>query len=190
MRIRFLAVAVAAASVAVAATLAGAAPRSPKRHAEIDHESEREHEREEGRDRGSGHGLPGRFGPGVEILPAYAKECGSCHVAYPAHLLPAASWRAVLSGLDRHFGQNAELEPEVRAEIEGWLVDRAAPPRRSEGEAPLRITRLRWFLDEHDEVPAAVVARRSVGSMANCAACHPGASGWDFDGDRAKIPSR
>ena len=54
--------------------------------------------------------------------PIYLKECGACHVAYPPHLLPAASWRALMAGLDRHFGQNAELEPEVRAAVERWLV--------------------------------------------------------------------
>ena len=32
---------------------------------------------------------------------AWKSECGSCHVAYPPGLLPAASWRAIMAGLDR-----------------------------------------------------------------------------------------
>ena len=32
--------------------------------------------------------------------PVWKAECGSCHIAYPPALLPAASWRAVMSGLD------------------------------------------------------------------------------------------
>jgi mono/diheme cytochrome c family protein len=56
----------------------------------------------------------------------YRKECGACHVAYPPGLLPAASWRRTLAGLDRHFGQSAELDAAEAAALERWLVARAA----------------------------------------------------------------
>jgi hypothetical protein len=96
-----------------------------------------------------------------------------------------------MTGLDRHFGQNAELEPEVRATVERWLVASAGADAGGAGTSPpLRITTLPWFRHEHDEVPARAVARPSIRSMANCAACHPGAESWDFDEDRAKIPAR
>ena len=36
--------------------------------------------------------------------PKWKSECASCHVAYPARLLPAESWRALMGGLDKHFG--------------------------------------------------------------------------------------
>ena len=42
--------------------------------------------------------------------PVYKEECGSCHMAYPPGLLPARSWTKVMSGLDNHFGDNAELD--------------------------------------------------------------------------------
>ncbi len=117
--------------------------------------------------------------------PAYAKECGACHLAYPPDLLPAASWTALLGSLDRHFGQDATLDPAVRGELERWLVARAAP---GDGEAPLRVTERAWFRREHRRVPAAVVRRPAIGSFANCAACHTTAEAWDFDEDGVKIP--
>src|SRR5512146_2667484 len=48
-------------------------------------------------------------------------ECGSCHVAYPPRLLPAESWRAVMSGLDKHFGSDASLDPAAVREIGAFL---------------------------------------------------------------------
>jgi hypothetical protein len=78
----------------------------------------------------------------------------------------------------------------VREALERWLVANAGRERRGQGEPPLRITELPWFVDEHEEVPQGAVARPSIRTMANCAACHPGAGSWDFDEDRAKIPAR
>lgn len=126
---------------------------------------------------------------GAAIDAVYAKECGACHVAFPPRLLPAASWRKIVAGLDRHFGQDAALEPEVRARVEGWLVENAGRPLR-DGAAPQRITELGWFRHEHRELPRGAIARPSVRSMANCAACHSGAERWDFDEDRVMIPRR
>jgi len=97
--------------------------------------------------------------------PVYAGECGSCHVAYPPQLLPAASWRQLMAGLDKHFGSDASLDPALRAEIERFLSDNAG--RR--GGTGLRITETRWFLKEHrNEIPAGK-------NPADCAACHAGA---------------
>ena len=40
-------------------------------------------------------------------------ECGSCHVAYPAQLLPATSWQRLMKGLDKHFGTDASVDAGV-----------------------------------------------------------------------------
>jgi hypothetical protein len=104
---------------------------------------------------------------GVRVPPnaAYGTECGSCHVAYPPQLLPAQSWRQVMSGLDRHFGSDASLDPALSKEIEQFLVGHAG--RR--GATGLRITETRWFLKEHrNEIPPGK-------NPADCAACHAGA---------------
>ena len=97
-------------------------------------------------------------------------------------------------GLDDH--DDGGLPPHVQEEvreasveaIEAWLVREAGQDRAGGAEPPLRITTLPWFVHEHDEVPRGAAARPSIRSMANCAACHPGAESWDFDEDRAKIP--
>ncbi len=39
------------------------------------------------------------------------QESPACHTAYPPGLLPAASWRRIMGGLDRHYGSDASLEP-------------------------------------------------------------------------------
>jgi mono/diheme cytochrome c family protein len=161
------------------------------------------HERGEGehrRERGQGRpGTPASTAasPGLAL---YRKECGACHLAYPPGLLPAESWRRTLGGLERHFGQNAELDQGTLAALDRWLAGQAAeagPSKRSRhaaaapgGEPPLRISETSWFRREHRGVDGRVLSRPSVRSFANCAACHPGASEWDFDEDRVIIPSR
>jgi hypothetical protein len=135
----------------------------------------------------------------AEARALYRKECGACHLDFPPGLLGAASHRRILAGLDRHFGQDAELDPAVRSRLEGWLIANAAESgsdRRSRkvlastspADAPLRLTEGAWFQRKHRKVGAGVLARPSIRTFANCGACHSGASDWDFDDDRVKIP--
>ena len=136
---------------------------------------------------------------GENMLPrlsnkAWQQECASCHVAYPPSLLPKASWRRMMSGLDKHFGENASLDPATQADILKFLEANAANSgskvlrRMAANEAPLRITETRWFKHEHDEVPRATWARKSVGSAANCAACHRQAEQGNYNEDAIRIP--
>ena len=69
------------------------------------------------------HALTGHAGEHAYRVdhPAYRQECGSCHVPYPPALLDAASWRALMGGLDKHFGSDAGVEPAVRADILGRM---------------------------------------------------------------------
>ena len=60
--------------------------------------------------------------------------------------------------------------------------------RMDTNEAPLRITETRWFVRKHDEVPRATWSRKSVGSAANCAACHRQAEQGIFNEDAIRIP--
>lgn len=118
-------------------------------------------------------------------------ECGACHMAYPAAFLPQRSWQRIMSTLDSHFGEDASLDDQSRAEIEAYLVKNAADgglwsSRALRGvpdsETPLRISELPWFVREHDrEVSSRAKAR--AGSMSNCTACHRAAGRGSFDDD-------
>lgn len=114
-------------------------------------------------------------------------ECGSCHLAYPPRLLPAASWRKLMASLDQHFGTDASLSPRETREITDFLVKNAASRWRSP-TAPQRITETAHFRHEHDELAASVWKRAAIKSPANCAACHPAADKGDFNEHRVRIP--
>lgn len=111
-------------------------------------------------------------------LPLYAQECGSCHLAFPPALLPAASWQHILQGLDRHYGVDATLEAaDIRA-LGQWLTQQAAP--RAAPPPEDRITRSRWFVREHREISASTWKKRPA---VQCQACHAGAGQGLFDDD-------
>ena len=125
--------------------------------------------------------------------PLVAKECSACHMLYPAGLLPARSWQAIMAGLQNHFGENADLDPATRAKIEAYLIASASGSRReraggttgAEGIA-LRITEQPWFMREHGRrgrISAQSLARRGAKSPSDCKACHRGAERGEFDDD-------
>jgi mono/diheme cytochrome c family protein len=130
----------------------------------------------------------------------YRTECAACHMAYSPGLLPARSWEKMLGGLDDHFGDNAELDPETTAILRKYLVDNAADRvdyRRSakinrsigKNEVPLRISETPYFTAKHDEIPARMVKDNpKVKSFANCAACHTKAEQGDFNDHDVRIP--
>ena len=119
----------------------------------------------------------------------WATECSACHVAYPARYLPAESWRAIMSGLDKHFGSNASLDDATAGEITAYLEKNASTRKHAvSGKPVLRITETRWFKSEHREVAARHWKSPKVKSRANCGACHTTADKGDFSEDNIKIP--
>jgi hypothetical protein len=118
----------------------------------------------------------------------HQQECGSCHVAYPPGLLPAASWGRIMSGLNKHFGTDASLDESTTRDIGNWLQVNAGSGRRSEEPPQDRISRASWFVRQHDEVSASTFKRASIGSAANCSACHAGAAKGDFNEHAVHIP--
>ncbi|MCE2968739.1 MAG: diheme cytochrome c [Burkholderiales bacterium] len=120
--------------------------------------------------------------------PSYVAECGSCHVPYPPQLLPAASWKAVIAGLDKHFGTDAALDAKTTATIANYLVVNAGPVGKFGDGSLSRITATPWFQREHRKVPAAAWKREPVKTAANCAACHAGAADGNYDEHAARIP--
>lgn len=133
----------------------------------------------------------GSRGPAVPPLPKYQQECAACHIAYPAGMLPAASWQHLMGTLDKHYGSDASLDPASVREISGWLKANAGTYKRVNEAPPQdRITKSAWFLRKHreGEVPAKVWSRASVGSASNCAACHTKAAQGNFNEDDVRIP--
>ncbi len=125
----------------------------------------------------------------------YADECGSCHFAYPAGLLPSLSWQKVMAGLADHFGDNAELDIQTQNKITEYLIDNAAETsdyRRSRAimyslkttdkPSPLRITETPYFIREHREIPRRIINLPEVGgSLSQCTACHQNAGKGSFN---------
>jgi hypothetical protein len=122
-------------------------------------------------------------------------------MAYPPGYLPERSWRKLMTGLDKHFGENAGLDKAAAKEITDYLVANSAEKlsdRRSSrilgslpaGAVPLRITETPYFRRKHDdhEINPEVWKRPKVGSPANCTACHGGAERGDFSERNVRIP--
>jgi nitrate/TMAO reductase-like tetraheme cytochrome c subunit len=120
--------------------------------------------------------------------PLVKAECGSCHIAYPPQLLSASAWRALMSGLDKHFGTDASLDPQTVATITTFLEQNAGRERSFSVQPVLRISETRWFVHEHDEVPGSVWKSPKVKSPSNCAACHSNAEQGDFNEHNIHIP--
>ena len=100
---------------------------------------------------------------------AAQKECGACHMAYQPQFLPVESWRRMFADLGNHFGQDASLDETVRQEILAYYLANAAPAQG--GEAPLRISEIRWWVREHREkVREADWAKAKF--KGNCPVCH------------------
>ncbi len=139
--------------------------------------------------------------PAANPVAQWKAECTSCHMAYPPGYLPERSWLKLMSGLDRHFGENAELDAATVKVITNYLVSNSAE-RSSDRHAgrflgsiaadavPLRITETTYFRRKHDahEINPAVWKLPKVGSPANCIACHSGAEKGDFSERNVKIP--
>lgn len=127
----------------------------------------------------------------VPLLASYKQECAACHVAYPAGMLPAGSWKQLMGGLSKHYGTDASLDTKSLAEISGWLEGHAGTYKRvSEMPPDDRITKSAWFIRKHNEreVSQAVWKRASVGSASNCIACHTNAAQGSYSEREIKIP--
>jgi Dihaem cytochrome c len=119
----------------------------------------------------------------------WKEECSGCHIAYPPRFLSAQSWRAVMSGLDKHFGSDASLDAATTQEITAFLEKNADQRKRATSGKPiLRISEMRWFKSEHDEVSARTWKNPKVKSPANCGACHTQADMGDFSERNVRIP--
>jgi len=129
---------------------------------------------------------------------AYKETCGECHFAYQPELLPSASWLKILSQLDDHFGEEVEADPDTITNISEYLKTNGAEKSSAKqskkimgslgSQVPLRITDIPYIRRKHHELNPAVFKRESIGSLANCTACHTTAEKGIYDDDDVKIP--
>lgn len=134
-------------------------------------------------------------GTGTAAAQQYKQECGSCHLPYPAKLLPARSWQTMMASLDNHFGDDASLSAATQAEILAYLSAHGAGnhTRYLKGlaynDTPQRITELPYFRRKHREVPERMVSGNpQVGSFSQCDSCHKDAAQGKFNEHTVVIP--
>lgn len=125
----------------------------------------------------------GRRNLPIAIDPAYTENCGACHFAYQPGLLPSGSWEKILAGLQDHFGESFELDPESTKKISAYLRTNSANyasgklsakiMKSLNNQAPLRITEVPHIRREHHEIQQDVLNRKSIGSLSNCQLATP-----------------
>lgn len=131
----------------------------------------------------------------------YKSECASCHFAYQPGLLPARSWQKIMGGLSNHFGTDASLDAADNKTILNFLVDNSAEKntqyKRSKrinasiaaNETPIAVTKTRYFVKKHREIPQRLITQKEVGSLSNCMACHTTADQGVYSERAIKIPN-
>ena len=128
----------------------------------------------------------------------YAEKCGACHFAYQPGLLPSGSWAKILSNLKDHFGEAVDIDAVSKKVIGKYLMGNAAETsgakrshkivRSLKGETPSRITEIPYIRHKHQDLSPEVFARKSVGSLSNCLACHKTADQGFYEDDDVVIP--
>ena len=131
----------------------------------------------------------------------YLKECGSCHFAFQAGLLPERSWVKMMSNLENHFNTDATLAKEDYNTILTYLKEnsseKAMEYKRSRkitnsirvNETPLKITDVSYFIRKHNEIPTRMITQKEVGTLSNCIACHTTADKGIYSERAIKIPN-
>lgn len=141
--------------------------------------------------------LPAPGVPSEWLDPVYARECGSCHFAYPPSLGAAPLWVAVMDGLADHFGENASLDRDTAVRLGDWLAANSAERwdtraanvfRRIDPLEPQRITATPAWERFHRDIAPAVFRSAAVGAKGACRACHQDAATGRFDPQLIAIP--
>jgi hypothetical protein len=106
-------------------------------------------------------------------------ECGACHLAFPPALLSVDDWLDLMSNLDKHFGVDASLEPQAKAEISNYLKQQGANNRLlGSRDAVPRITTTERFVGKHRSA-IRLWQKGQIKSLADCGSCHKEATAKD-----------
>ncbi|MFA7083108.1 MAG: diheme cytochrome c [Arcobacteraceae bacterium] len=131
----------------------------------------------------------------------YSKECGSCHFAYQAGLLPENAWRKMMNNLENHFDTDASLDKEEYMTILNYLVANSAEKnmqyKRSAkivksikvGQIPESISKTPYMIEKHNDIRADLITQKEVKGIFNCMACHTTADRGIYTKRDIKIPN-
>ncbi|MBU3918182.1 ferric reductase-like transmembrane domain-containing protein, partial [bacterium] len=107
-----------------------------------------------------------------------------CHWTFPPGLLPQESWELQMTGLQNHFGKSIDLDPDIKQDIERYLVQHAAEYTKARvsvdildslaGEVPTKFGDIPFITKNHKDIQPEVYQRESIRSISNCPACHKG----------------
>lgn len=138
-------------------------------------------------------------GPQLADDATWRDECGSCHLAYQPGLLPARSWRALMTAQHDHFGEDLALDAGTAASVEAFLAGNAAEHQATEAawyvqrstplpQTPLRVTDTTYWQHKHGRLPQVLFDSGQVHGRGDCAACHLDAAAGTFRDGAMHVP--
>ncbi len=119
-------------------------------------------------------------------------ECSACHFAYPASMLPEASWKKIMRSLENHFGEDASLDAQTTQHITEYLVAHAGDTEfwstkfvrgLNKQNPPIRITETKYWVRQHPAISKEKLHSGLAGLKANCAVCHLVAENGNYEKD-------
>lgn len=128
--------------------------------------------------------------PSPACCPPTSRNARAATWPYPPGMLPASSWSRMMKGLDQHYGTDASLDPAMVRQISVWLEAHAQAPTSACARHLRKIASpsLHGLNASTATSNPPCGKRASIGSRANCMACHTRADQGDFDDDRVRIP--
>ncbi len=109
-------------------------------------------------------------------------ECIACHTLYPPYLLPANSWKVMMTNLEDHFGDDASLDEDVNKSITKFLLNNSSELSTHKAAVKvlsslkdkntIAITKTPFWKKTHNDIDKKVFKSERVKSKANCKVCH------------------
>lgn len=132
----------------------------------------------------------------------YLRECGACHMAYQPGLLPARTWQALLSGLDKHFNENAELEAADLKKIRSYVIQNSADNSNfaisvkimkylGAADNPIKIMDVPYMAKKHRVLENRLDKQNGKVSikLSRCEDCHSHAAKGSYVATELRMPS-
>lgn len=110
-----------------------------------------------------------------------SSSCGSCHMVYPAYLLPRKSWSEMMDNLENHFGKDASLPEKETRIVRDYLINNAAEHSTKEAavkildrlgeKTPEAITETNYWKERHKDITKEQF-EADYGIKSDCKTCH------------------